>query len=227
MGSPQTDVQMWSAPPGATSSPAFKTTRRGYDRAQVEDHLRLLTERLRDAESQTRSSRAEAVRAREERDAALAERDSALMGRAGDAYEQVSSRVADLMMGVDREADKIRAEAQARADRIVADARNEALGAQSEADRKLMAADHAARQAREEVERSVADLTSRRDGTLAELRATSARLLDLIASLEASPSEPEAPIDDVDDGGETADPADALTTAPRVVIPDVHPDHPR
>jgi len=227
MGSPQTDVEMWSASPGATSSPAFKTTRRGYDRAQVEDHLRGLTERLGDVEMQARSSRSEALRAREERDAALAERDSALMGRAGDAYEQVSSRVADLMMGVDREAEKIRAEAQAEADRIVADARNEALRAQSEADRKLVAAEHAARQAREEAERSVADLTSRRDGTLAELRGTSARLLDLIASLEASPIESEAPIEDVDDRAETTDAADAPTTAPRVVIPDVHPDHQR
>ncbi len=227
MGSPRTDVEMWSAAPGGTSSPAFKTTRHGYDRAQVEDHLRLLTERLRDAEMQIRSSRSEALHAREERDAALAERDSALMGRSGDAYEQVSSRVADLMIGVDREAKKIRAEAQAEADRIVVDARNEALRAQSEADRKLVAVEHAARQAREEAERSIVDLTSRRHGTLAELRTTSARLSDLIASMEASPIELEAPIDDGDDGGETTGAADASTDAPRVVIPDVHPDHPR
>ena len=187
MGSPQTDLAMWSATPGAVPAPAFKTTKRGYDQAEVTDYIRQMTERLQTVESQVRQLRSEAEQARQQRDEAIRERDLALHGPApadGDPYEQVSSRVAGLMMGVDQEVDKIRDEAEAEADRVVANAKSEASRLESESEEKRAAADQAARLAHEEAERSLADVTSQRDVMLEELRLTGARLLDAIATLE-------------------------------------------
>jgi len=212
MGSPRTDLAMWSAAPGAVPAPAFKTTRRGYDPTQVDDHIRRMTERSEVVENQVRKLRAELERARGERDTAVRERDSALEERApADAltYEQVSSRMADLMMGVDREVERIRAEAEAEADRIVADARNEASRLQTEAEGTRFEADRAARRAREDVERSLVDVTSQRDAMLDELRLIFARLLDAIAALEGDPS---------------TDTSAGRAAASPVEIPDVQPD---
>src|SRR5687768_12980583 len=113
MGTPQSDVDMWSASPGAIPAPKFPTTRRGYNQAEVNDYVGRLTARLQTIEKEVRSLRSEIGQAREERDAAIGERDEALRGRAGDAYEQVSSKVADLIMGVDRDVKRIQAEARA------------------------------------------------------------------------------------------------------------------
>ncbi|MGZ8631202.1 MAG: DivIVA domain-containing protein [Actinomycetota bacterium] len=185
MGSPQTDVAMWSATPGAVPAPAFKTTKRGYDQAEVTDYIRQMTERLQTVESQVRQLRSEAEQARQQRDEAIRERDSALQGPTSDgAYEQVSSRVAELMMDVDRDVQKIREEAEAEADHLLTNARSEAARLESEAEERRTAADQAARLAHEEAERSLADLTSQRDVMLEELRLTGARLLEVIATLE-------------------------------------------
>lgn len=187
MGNPQTDLAMWTATSTAVPPPTFKTTRRGFDQTEVNEYIGRMAERLQLVENQVRRLRSEGEQARQQRDEAIRERDLALHGPApadGDPYEQVSNRVAGLMMGVDQEVDKIREEAEAEADRVVANAKSEASRLESEAEEKRVAADRAARLAHEEAERSLADVTSQRDAMLEELRLTGARLLDAIATLE-------------------------------------------
>ena len=184
MGNPLSDVDMWSSSPGAIPTPAFSTTRRGYNQAEVTDYVRRLTARLQTIEKEVGSLRSEIGRAREERDAAIGERDDALRGRAGDAYEQVSSNVAELMMGVDREVERIQAEARAEVERLVAAAEKDASRLREEADAQRRATDEANRLAREEAERSLADLASERERMLEELRLASARMREVIARLE-------------------------------------------
>jgi cell division septum initiation protein DivIVA len=204
MGTPRSDVEMWSSSPGAIPPPAFSTTRRGYDQAEVTDYVRRLTARLQTLEKEVGSLRSEIGRARRERDAAIGERDEALRGRAGDAYEQVSSHVAELMMGVDREVERIQAEARAEVERLVAGAEKDASRLREEAEAQRRATDEANRLAREEAERSLADLTSERERMLEELRHASTWMREVIAGLEA-PSE--------DEPGNEAAP---------VVIPELH-----
>ena len=168
MGTPQTDVDMWSSSqrdPGAGLQD---------DQAQVRPdrgdgvHPRL-DRTPRDRRETGAELQSDVERAREERNAAFGERDEALRGRAGDAYERTSARVAELLMGVDREVERIQTEARAEVERMLADAETEASRIRAEAAEQRRA-DQAKRRAREEAERSVADLTSQRERILEDLR---------------------------------------------------------
>lgn len=215
MGTPQTDVDMWSSSPGAIPGPVFKTTRRGYDQTEVTDYIRGLTERLETVEKQARKLQSEVERARKDRDVAFGERDEALRGRAGDAYERTSARVAELLMGVDREVERIQAEARVEVERMLADAEKDASRIRADAEEQRRAADQVGRRAREEAERSVADLTSQREHILGELRLASARMLDVIAGMET-------PARDLDTGPTAGDDAAASKgESASVVIPDL------
>lgn len=215
MGTPQTDVDMWSSSPGAIPGPVFKTTRRGYDQTEVTDYIRGLTERLETVEKQARKLQSDVARALQDRDAAFGERDEALRGRAGDAYERTSARVAELLMGVDREVERIQAEARVEVERMLADAEKDASRIRADAEEQRRAADQAGRRTREEAERSVADLTSQRERILEELRLASARMLDVIAGMET-------PARDLGTGPTAGDDADASKgESASVVIPDL------
>lgn len=220
MGTPQTDVDMWSSSPSAIRGPVFKTTRRGYDQTEVMEYIRDLTARLETVEKQARTLQSDVERAREDRDVAFGERDEALRGRAGDAYERTSARVAELLMGVDREVERIQAEARAEVERMLADAETEASRIRAEAAEQRRAADQAKRRAREEAERSVADLTSQRERILEELRLAGARMLDVIAGLET-------PTEDLDTRPTARDDAHGSKgEAPPVAIPDLQTERP-
>ena len=210
MDTTNTDLDLWSGTSHAvpaeeveTARPEFKTTRHGYDQAQVNDYLARVTGRLQDVEAKVHRLRSETDQAErkldvalEERDAAVQERDAALQERdaafrerpaaSEDTYEQVSSRVMELMVALNRDVEKLRGEAQGEAEHIVARARSKATRIRSEAEEVRAAADLAAAQAREEAERSVADLTAQREATVANLRLSFARSLETIGSLAAS-----------------------------------------
>lgn len=194
--SDKSEVDLTSGAPETVLAPEFNTTRRGFDQAQVNDYVGRMTERLRGVEEKVRKLRSEADQAYQQRDAALRDRDSALRER--DAAlperssteegrnEQVSSRVMELMVAVNRDIEKLRGEAQGEAEHILARARSKASRMRSEAEETRAAADLAAAQAREEAERSVADLASKRNAMVTDLRLSFARSLDTIADLASS-----------------------------------------
>jgi len=226
--------------PSAVPAPGFKTSRHGFDQGQVLEYLGHLTERLQTVENLERRLRSEIEQVQGQRDSALRERDALVLQRdealrerdaaveervSSDAltYEQVSGRVTELLVSLDRELAKIRTEAEAEAGQIVSDARTEAHRMRLEAEEARNAAAHEAKQARKEAERSVTELTARRDSMLGELRNTFGGMLDVIGKLAAS-------IDIGPDEGEgkvvTSIPAPEDRADRTVVLPDVLPDRP-
>jgi peptidoglycan DL-endopeptidase RipA len=216
---------MHPATPSPVPAPGFKTARRGFDQQQVLEYIKRLTVSLQTVQNLEGHLRSEAEQAHRQRDAALRERDAiaqqrdaALRERDGAlrdrtsaetaTYEQVSGRVTDLLMGLDREVEAIRAETRAEAERMLADARTEADRLRREGVEARTAAMEAARRMREDSERSLADLTSQRNGMLEALRRTCSESLDVIGALAASIDER------IDDGKD------------EVVIPELMPDPP-
>jgi cell division septum initiation protein DivIVA len=237
---------MWSAAPGALPAPEFKTVRRGFEQSQVNEYIGQMNDRLKTVENLVRQLRSEteqaqaqrdtAVREREvvvqQRNDALRERDAARQERASadaQTYEQVSGRVTGLLVALDRDVEKIRAEAEAEAEQIVARARSEAYRVQHEAEEARTTSAQASRQAREDAERSLAELTSQRESMLGELRRTCGTFLEVIRTLAASidGGAIEAVQQEASDGTAAA-PATAREEQPdrTVVLPDVMPDRP-
>ncbi len=231
------DAVMRPAAPSAVPPPGFKTSRHGFDQAQVLEYIGHLTARLQTVEDLQRRLRSEADQALQQRDAivrqrdeAMQQRDEALQERASTdemTYAQVSDRVTELLVTLDREVARIHAEAEVEAAQIVTDARSEAHRMRLEAEESRNAAAHEAKQARKEAERSVAELTSRRDEMLGELRSTFGGLLDAIGKLAAS-------IDGGKDGSKEGSKGSEVASLPTpdertdrtVVLPDVMPDRP-
>jgi cell division septum initiation protein DivIVA len=238
MDTPGSDAAMRSAA-NAVPPPGFKLSRRGFDQGQVLEYIGHLTARLQTVEDLQRRLRVEADQALQQRDAivrqrdeALKERDEALKERASaDAvtYEQVSDRVTELLVTLDREVERIHKEAEAEADRVVADARSEAHRMRLEAEAERSAAVQEARLAREDAERSVAHLTVQRENMLDELRRTCDDFLDVIGTLAASiggGQEEARRVSDEEDGAVTAMPTPEERADRTVVLPDVLPDRP-
>jgi hypothetical protein len=137
-----------------------------------------LTARLRAAEGQARKLRTEAEQLTQQRDAALRERDGLLRERSSRPaapQEQVSARVTELLFTLDRDVERIKAEANVEADRILADAR-------IEADRMRRDAELS----RAEAARSLGDLSERREAMQDQLRRTCSDFLEVITSLAAT-----------------------------------------
>ena len=239
MDTPGSDAAMRSAAASAVPPPGFKLSRRGFDQGQVLEYIGHLTARLQTVEDLQRRLRSEADMALKQRDAvvqqrdeALQQRDEALRGQASTeavTYEQVSDRVTELLVNLDREVEKIRTEAETQAGQIVADARSEAHRMRLEAEEARNAAAHEAKQARDEAARSVADLTVQREDMLGELRRTCDDFLEVIGTLAASigGGKDEARREGDSDGGAvTAMPTPEQRTDRTVVLPDVLPDRP-
>jgi vacuolar-type H+-ATPase subunit H len=89
-------------------------------------------------------------------------------------------------VALDRDVEKIRAEAEAEAEEILAHARSEAYRVQRETDEARTAAVLARKQSREEAERSLSEMTSQRDDMLEQLRKTCGSFLEVVTSLAAS-----------------------------------------
>jgi cell division septum initiation protein DivIVA len=218
---------MWSALPDAVPPPAFKTVKRGFDQDQVADYIARLNERLRSHERQVRQVRQEAEQIKRERDAALRERAELLQQQAvsttageaaagnGAKYEQLSGRVTEILAGLDREVEKIRADADADAKQIVEHARSEAYRVSREAEDARAAATMAAQRASKQAEKSVAEMEARRGEVLQELRRTCSGFLDVIGNLAASIEAKGS----AEQGNGSAPKGEAP-----VVIPDVAPD---
>jgi len=225
MDTPRSVPAMRPATPSPVPAPGFKTTRHGFDQQQVQEYIERLTQSLLTVQNLEGHLRSEAEQAHRQRDAALQERDeiaqqrdavqrerdAALRDRTSAeaaTYEQVSGRVTELLMSLDREVVTIRKETRAEAERILSDARTEAERVRREGVEARTAAMEVARRMREESERSLADLTSQRDDMLEALRRTCSESLDVIKSLAAS-------IDDRID-----------VEKDEVVIPELMPDPP-
>ena len=244
MDTPGSDAAMRSAAASAVPPPGFKLSRRGFDQGQVLEYIGHLTARLQTVEDLQRRLRSEADMALKQRDAVVqqrdealrsarpAERDEALRGQASTeavTYEQVSDRVTELLVNLDREVEKIRTEAETQAGQIVADARSEAHRMRLEAEEARNAAAHEAKQARDEAARSVADLTVQREDMLGELRRTCDDFLEVIGTLAASigGGKDEARREgDSESGAVTAMPTPEERADRTVVLPDVLPDRP-
>ena len=233
METPRTDAAMWSALPEALPAPKFKTAKRGFDQNQVVEYVGQQNDRLRTFEHQVRQLRYENEQVKRERDAALRERAALVeQGEATapshdvDAYQQVSGRVTELFVALDKAIEKIRGEAEAEAEEIVDRARSEAYRVSREAEDARTSATLAAHRARTQAERTVADLELRRDAVLEELRQTCTNSLDVIGNLAASLGKK----DDAEQGSgsapdaDTSEPAGEGATGPTVVLPDVAPD---
>lgn len=194
---------MHPAAPSPAPAPGFRTTRRGFDQQQVLEYIKRLTTSLQTVQNLEGHLRSEAEQAHRQRDAALSERDAiaqqrdaALLERDASlrdrtsvesaTYEQVSGRVTELLMGLDREVEAVRTETRAEAERILSDARNEADRVRREGVEARTAAMESARRMREDSERSLADLTSQRNDMLEALRRTCSESLDVIGALAAS-----------------------------------------
>lgn len=185
----------------------FSTVRRGYDPAEVQSTLRRMTEQVQSLTDQVRSLGSEIEQARQERDAAIEERNAA--GAAS--YQQASTRVAELMMVLDREVERIRGEAEAEGEDILAHARSDAYQIRAEAEEMHEAAVHA----RNDAERSIEEVTARRDEVLADLRGTFTKFLGTIASMAAS----------IDDGNLSQD-VDSGSEESPIVLHEVMPERP-
>jgi cell division septum initiation protein DivIVA len=224
METSRTDAAMWSALPDAVPAPKFKSVKRGFDQDQVAEYISRLNDRLRTVEHLVRQVRYENEQLKRERDAALRERAALVQqgvaaepSREVETYEQVSGRVTELLVTLDKDVEKIRGEAEAEAEQILDRARSEAYRVSREAEDSRTAATLAAQRAHKQAERTMADLESRRDAVLAELRQTCTNFLDVIGNLAASfEGQP---------GGQPAtEAAGNGQTGPTVVVPDVAPD---
>jgi cell division septum initiation protein DivIVA len=116
-----------SATAGSLNLPTFGKVRRGYDPDQVLEYVTRLTDHLDALETEVRRLQGELS----QRDANEEER----AGTARDEYEGVGARVADLMRTFDQDVGKLRKDAEAEAERIVAGARTEAGRIQQEAEK--------------------------------------------------------------------------------------------
>jgi hypothetical protein len=185
----------------------FSTVRRGYDPAQVQSTLRRMTEQMQSLSDQVQSLGTEIEQARQERDAAIQERDSA--GAAS--YQQTFTRVSELMMVLDREVERIRGVAEAEGEDILAHARSDAYQIRAEAEEMH----EAAMLARNDAERSIEEVTARRDEVLADLRSTFTKFLGTVASMAASI-----------DSGELSQDADGGSDESPIVLHEVMPERP-
>ncbi|MGH2649846.1 MAG: DivIVA domain-containing protein, partial [Actinomycetota bacterium] len=116
-----------SATAGSLNLPTFGTVRRGYDPDQVLEYVTRLTDHLDALETEVRRLQGELS----QRDVDEEER----AATARDEYEGVGARVADLMRTFDQDVGKLRQDAEAEAERIVAEARAEADRIHQEAEK--------------------------------------------------------------------------------------------
>ena len=161
--------------------PKFNTVKRGYEPAQVLEYLSKIADRMQALESQVKELGSQLEMANQERDEAVA-----VVSSAPDSYEQVTSRVADLMVGLDRDVARLRSEAEADAARIREEAQTEAERIQAEAGEMNALARQRLADAEEEAGLATSRMVARQEAVREELRATSNRVLQVIGELEAS-----------------------------------------
>lgn len=189
----------------------FATVRRGFDPDQVRDYLWQLADQIEGLERQLREARME-LEAAASAPATAPQRDP---------YEELASRVADLIRAADAEAGSIKRKAAQEAERLVGEARAEAdrvrLDAQAKAEEARSLGVDSLREAREEADRTLAGLASRRESLVEQLQGMQERLIKAATELGTAVAVPgaEAPADrpaaQGDKGSERSKPARAPT----------------
>ncbi|HXF70989.1 MAG TPA: DivIVA domain-containing protein [Actinomycetota bacterium] len=160
----------------------FQTTWRGYVPEQVQAYLAAVADQVDAREARIRELEAEVRALREDRGvpADAAPRDP---------YEGVSGRIAELMRSVEREAERLRAEAEAEATRVAAEAREEAARllaeAREQAERIRLDAEAAAGEARAEASILLRDARGQAERILREAEEAAAEARDRRAAIAA------------------------------------------
>jgi cell division septum initiation protein DivIVA len=178
-----------SATAGSLNLPTFGKVRRGYDPDQVLEYVTRLTDHLDALETEVRRLQGElSQRVADEEERAATARDE---------YQGVGARVADLMRTFDQDVGKLRQDAEAEAERIVAKATAEADRIQHEAEKSRGEAEAKAERvqakARTEADTIRLDAQSKAEEVrqqateaLAEAKEESDRVLSSLASRHAA-----------------------------------------
>jgi DivIVA domain-containing protein len=179
----------------------FVQTRRGYETGQVRDYLEQIAGQVEQMQALLREARLEV-------DAAAKASSSK-----SDPYDQLASRVAEVLRAADRQAEQLRAGARAEAETILREARADAdrirLDAESNAEAAREQADLALREARERADGAMAGLASRRAALLDQLTSMQERLLSVARDLDEAIDRP----GEAADGSTTFPPADEVAPA--------------
>jgi DivIVA domain-containing protein len=166
----------------------FASVRRGYDPDQVRDYLAQVAEQVEGLESQLREARLH--------DGAIDGPSGSPPGPppSDDPYERLSKRLTTLLATADQEAEGILAEARADAVRMLNEARTEAdrirVDAQARAEEARQEGNELLEKAREEADRVLVGLSARREDLVQHLQDMQSRLLGVAKELEVAIDEP-------------------------------------
>jgi cell division septum initiation protein DivIVA len=173
------ETSAWRSVPMNASSVIrtdFQQVKRGFAPDEVTQHLGRVAEHVADLETRL-----------QDLEARLLERAQAQSESAGDPYEVVASRVADLVRSFDQDAARLRADARIEAERILAEARGEAERAERDAQTIRQQADVDASRivsdVTEQAERLVADARREAEELIAGYRSRREALLQDLAQI--------------------------------------------
>ena len=167
----------------------FATIRRGYDPEQVRHYLGQVAAQVETLERQVREARIELESAQPPTVIPEPEAKADATPEV-DPYEELASRLAELIRAADHQAATIVGEAESEAGRQVTEARTEAdrirTDAQSRAEEARQQGDEVLQRARLEAERVLSSLSTRREHLVDQLQQMQARLLGVAQELESA-----------------------------------------
>lgn len=182
--------EVWSVSRSVTSSDmireqTFGTSRRGFDPGQVSTYLNRVADQVATLEARVAELESDLVAGRAE-------------NGSPDPYETISSQLVAMMKAFDEDVERLRREAAAEADLMVADAKAETQRIRSDAEMKadevLATASASLEGIKRDAEAELAQLTAERSSITRELLAIRERLLLAIDQLpEAETPETSAP----------------------------------
>jgi hypothetical protein len=173
------DLDLFGPPDEAEASPRFTTVLRGFDPEQVRNYMLQQQARIDAIEAEVEDMRGQRDQARRRYGMARE-----------DAYNQLASRMAELLKVADAQADKIRREGEEEARRLVAEARQLSAQtvreAEAEAERLRVQGKEFLASAKSERERILGGLAASRDAAVAELLSTRDLILNVSRQLEVA-----------------------------------------
>src|SRR5436190_4016350 len=181
------DLDLFGTPPEDDElHPEFAKVLLGFDPrhveefvSQTEDRIATLERQLQEARTQLDAATRRLTTAREE------------------AYGDVAGRMAELLRAADHYADKLRRETDDNSRRILAEAAQQAeqirRDSEAEADVSRAAAEAELREARAEADRLLGQLGRQRDVLVGVLQGMRSHMLELVADVDATMAEAQAP----------------------------------
>ncbi len=161
---------------------SFGTVRRGFDPAQVSVYLNRVADQVETLEKRVAELESEPVRPEP-----VAGSVEAAETGSSDPYATMSSQLAGVMKAFDQDVERLRAEAEAEADRTISDAKAESerirLDAENRANEVVAGARGSLEGFKRDAEAEIAQLTEKRASITSELRAVRQRLLVAIDQL--------------------------------------------